>query len=405
MEIISAIIKIIEVVLFLYMGIAAVYFFIYAFAGIFPIKHKKEISGKTHKFAVLIPGYKEDSVIVEVANDATKQNYPAVKFDVVIIADSFKPSTLEELKKLPIRLIEVSFEKSTKAKALNKAMDELGDNFDVALVLDADNLMEADFLSKMNVAFNRGYKAVQGHRVAKNTNTNFAVLDAISEEINNHFFRKGHRVLNMSCALIGSGMAFDYTFFKETMKNVYAVGGFDKELELKLSSQKVMVEYLPDAYILDEKVQDSGNFSNQRRRWLSAQIVYLRRYFFPATKALLTKGNLVFFDKMFQMMQPPRILLLGFVTLFTLVRVILALFNISLDPFLFTTTTNWITVFIIVFVSFLLSVPRKFYNAKTLKAVLSLPKGFVLMFFSLLTIKGANKKFIHTEHGTNSGPK
>ena len=400
MEIISAIIKIIEIVLFVYMAVAAVYFFIYTFAGIFPIKHKKEITQKLHKFAVLIPGYKEDTVIIDVARDATLQNYPADKFEVVIIADSFKPSTIVELKKLPIRVIEVSFEKSTKSKALNKAMEILGDNYDVALILDADNVMETDFLTKMNVAFNRGYKAVQGHRAAKNTNTSFAILDAVSEEINNHIFRKGHRVLNMSCGLIGSGMAFEYAFFKETMQNVLAVGGFDKELELKLSLNKIMVEYLPEAYVYDEKVQDSKNFSNQRRRWLSAQVTYLRLYFFKGIYHLIFKGNLVFFDKVFQMLQPPRILLLGFVTILAFLRVILAIFNVSIDTFSLLNVQEWIFLFLLVFVSFLLSVPRKFYDAKTFNAILTLPKGFILMFISLLTIKGANKKFIHTEHGT-----
>ena len=400
MEIISAIIKIIEIVLFVYMAVAAVYFFIYAFAGIFPIKHKKEITQKLHKFAVLIPGYKEDTVIIDVARDATLQNYPADKFEVVIIADSFKPSTIVELKKLPIRVIEVSFEKSTKSKALNKAMEILGDNYDVALILDADNVMETDFLTKMNVAFNRGYKAVQGHRAAKNTNTSFAILDAVSEEINNHIFRKGHRVLNMSCGLIGSGMAFEYAFFKETMQNVLAVGGFDKELELELSLNKIMVEYLPEAYVYDEKVQDSKNFSNQRRRWLSAQVTYLRLYFLKGIYHLIFKGNLVFFDKVFQMLQPPRILLLGFVTILAFIRVVLAIFNVSIDTFSLLNVQEWIFLFLLVFVSFLLSVPRKFYDAKTFNAILTLPKGFILMFISLLTIKGANKKFIHTEHGT-----
>ena len=400
MEILSAIIKIIEIVLFVYMAVAAVYFFIYAFAGIFPIKYKKEITQKLHKFAVLIPGYKEDTVIIDVARDATLQNYPADKFEVVIIADSFKPSTIVELKKLPIRVIEVSFEKSTKSKALNKAMEILGDNYDVALILDADNVMETDFLTKMNVAFNRGYKAVQGHRAAKNTNTSFAILDAVSEEINNHIFRKGHRVLNMSCGLIGSGMAFEYAFFKETMQNVLAVGGFDKELELKLSLNKIMVEYLPEAYVYDEKVQDSKNFSNQRRRWLSAQVTYLRLYFLKGIYHLIFKGNLVFFDKVFQMLQPPRILLLGFVTILAFIRVVLAIFNVSIDTFSLLNVQEWIFLFLLVFVSFLLSVPRKFYDAKTFNAILTLPKGFILMFISLLTIKGANKKFIHTEHGT-----
>jgi hypothetical protein len=38
---------------------------------------------------------------------------------------------------------------------------------------------------------------VQGHRAAKNTK-DFAMLDAISEEINNNIYSKGHRAIGMS---------------------------------------------------------------------------------------------------------------------------------------------------------------------------------------------------------------
>ena len=76
-----------------------------------------------------------------------------------------------------------------------------------------------------------------------------ALLDAISEEINNHIFRKGHRSLCLSSAIIGSGMAFDYQLFKEYMTTLQAVGGFDKELELKLLHNGYKIDYLPDAMV------------------------------------------------------------------------------------------------------------------------------------------------------------
>jgi hypothetical protein len=49
--------------------------------------------------------------------------------------------------------------------------------------------------------------------------------------------------------------------------------------------------------------------------------------------------------------------------------------------------------------AFLFSIPRTFYNIDTLKAMAGIPKGMLLMFGSLMKIKGANKKFIHTQHG------
>jgi len=243
MQLLQTFISIVEVLLFLYFGIAALYVFIFSLAGLFESAVKSDTHYEQRKFAVLIPGYKEDNVIVEVARRALEQSYPESLFNVVVIADSFTDITLCKLEKLPVTLVKVSFEKSTKSKALNKAMQVIGDDYDVALVLDADNIMQYEFLESINTAFNKGFKVVQGHRIAKNTNTPMAILDAISEEVNNHIFRKGHRVLGLSSALIGSGMAFEYDFFKETMAKVNAVGGFDKELELKLLKDGNRIEY------------------------------------------------------------------------------------------------------------------------------------------------------------------
>ncbi|GLB51323.1 glycosyl transferase [Neptunitalea chrysea] len=397
MLVLEFILHLIEYIVFIYFGFASIYIFIFAFAGLFKQKKRKIKEQKKRKYAVLIPGYKEDSVIVEVAEKALQQSYFKEFYDVVVIADSFQPETLDTLRQLPIKLVEVSFEKSTKSKALNKAMETIGDAYDVALILDADNIMEPDFIEKVNDAFDQGYIVVQGHRAAKNLNTSFAILDAISEEVNNQIFRKGHRNLGLSSALIGSGMAFNYHFFKSTMNKVNAVGGFDKELELKLLKDGKKIEYLHDAVVLDEKVQKADVFGNQRKRWLSAQFIYFKRYVWSGIKELLVKGNIDFFDKVYQMVSPPRILLLGIVTFITVFYLLIGVFHLN-KPFTIL-PDYWYIVFCITVLAFIMAVPKKFYNPKTLKAVSSLPKAFFTMLLSLFKLKGANKKFIHTQHG------
>lgn len=383
------VLQIIQYVLLVYFGFATLYILFFGFAGLFPWKLKLKTASKQRKFAVLIPGYKEDEVIVEVAEDATKQDYPQDKYDVIVIADSFKQETLDALKKLPIQVIEVSFEKSTKSKALNKAMDQLPEDYDVAIVLDADNLMGIEFLKKMNYAFEKGHYAVQGHRIAKNTNTAFAILDAVSEEINNQIFRKGHRVVGLSAAIIGSGMGINYMYFKNLMKTIHAVGGFDKEIELKMLKERKMIDYLNDAYVYDEKVQKAEVFSNQRRRWLSAQLHYFSMDFSTALWHLISKGNIDYFDKAIQFIQPPRIMLLGFLFIFSLISLFINPIGI---------TIAWLSILGACILAFLFSIPGRFYNLQTLKAIWTLPRGFILMFLSLVRIKGANKRFIHTAH-------
>lgn len=386
--------NILQIMMLVFLGITSLYIFLFAFAGLFYRDPFLPETNTFRKIAVLIPGYKEDDVIVEVAREALLQNYPAEAYDVVVMADSFQQSTLDKLRKLPIKLIEVSFDKSTKSKALNQGMEWLGDGYDIAVVLDADNIMGFDFLKQINRVLEHNFVAVQGHRTAKNMNTSLAILDAASEEINNHIFRKGHRVMGLSSAIIGSGMAFSYDFFKKMMLTVNAVGGFDKEIELKMLKAGHKIAYLDKAYVYDEKVQKADVFGNQRRRWLSAQLHYFRQDFLRSLKDLFLKGNVDYFDKAIQFIQPPRILLLGSVLVFG--AVFLVANYLLNDGLIF--SILWLTTIATCLLSFLFSIPRSFYNFKTARALMSLPKGMMLMMGSLLRIKGANKQFIHTKH-------
>ena len=296
-DLIPIILNYLQLIFFIYVGITVLMLFVFSFASIFRYKPIVNPDNPINRIALLIPAYKEDDVILEVIESALEHNYPKDKFDVILIADSFNPDTLKKFVDLDIILFAKDFKISTKSRALNYALQRLENSYDIACILDADNLMEDDFLLNVNNAFCNGFAAVQGHRIAKNLNTSFAVLDAISEEINNKIFRKGQRVLGLSAFLIGSAMAFDYQLFKTMMAEVEVVGGFDKELEMRLLAMRMKTEYLPDAKVLDEKVQNARVFSKQRRRWLSAQFNFFGKKFLPSLKQLFTQGNFEYFFK------------------------------------------------------------------------------------------------------------
>lgn len=373
-----------------YFAVSGIYLLVFSIFGHFYKKFNyPQNHDKIRKICILVPAYKEDKVILNVAKEALKQQYPS--FDVVIIADSFMKSTLDELEKLPIILLEIENPKRTKANALNIALNKLQNYYDIALILDGDNIFqEKDFLSKINLAFTNGVKIVQGHRTAKNFNTNFALLDAISEEINNHIFRKGHRALGLSSALIGSAMAFDFDIFKEKISKI-ETSGEDKELEFMLLKEGFKFEYLDDAVVLDEKTQKSDVFVKQRSRWLANQFLQARLHFFSSFLALF-KGKLDFFDKSLQHFLLPRILLLGTAFIFSILS------GIFLKQFF----TFWLIILFIILFSLVIAVPKRFYNYKTLLALLSIPKGYLSMILSLLNMKGASKKFVVTEKNYNN---
>lgn len=387
-------IAILSLLLAIYIGTVSLYLLFFAFMSKFKTRKKRVISTQFNKIAVLIPAYKEDAVIKDVALKANRQLYPTKYFDVFVIADSLQKSTLHHLSFLPITVHEVKFEKSTKAKALHSVLNSIDTHYDIAVILDADNVMEPAFLAKINDSYNRGNRIIQGHRVAKNTNTPVAILDAISEEINNSIFRKGHVNAGFSSALIGSGMAFDFEYFKNIMAEIKAVGGFDKELELRLLKGGESIAYLDNALVYDEKVQKAEHFQAQRKRWLSAQFVYLAK-FLPEVPKQLLKGNFDFLDKWFQMAQLPRLMLLGFTVLINTLFTTSLLFTNSFA----TVSSLWLSILGIQFMALFLAIPRRMFNLKMIAALIHLPKMFFKFSAMLFKLKGANKTFIHTQHG------
>ena len=225
---------------------------------------------RNSRFLILFPAYNEDRVIVNAVEQFLLQDYPKTHYTVVVISDHMQPKTNEDLGKMPIKLLTPTFEKSSKARALQYAMNHVEGDFDNVVVLDADNVVRTDFLSQLNILCTV-YDAIQCHRCAKNANNDVAVLDGASEEINNTLFRKAHNRLGLSSALIGSGMCFNYNLFKQNVFQLKTAGE-DREMEALLLKQGIFIKYAPDIHVFDEKVSSQDNFQRQRMRWMTAQI-------------------------------------------------------------------------------------------------------------------------------------
>ncbi|RAJ93993.1 cellulose synthase/poly-beta-1,6-N-acetylglucosamine synthase-like glycosyltransferase [Larkinella arboricola] len=376
-----------------YLIFNSLYLFVSAAAGWFGGKDDASTTRlpvRIRRIAVLVPAYKEDKVILDSVQANLQQTYPSDSYDIYVIADSFRPETLQQLSHFRVNVLVVSFEQSTVQKSLTKALELLPQGvYDIVLVSDADNHMAPDFLHRVNLAFDSGWRAVQGHRVAKNTNTSVAVFDAMNEEVNNHLFRKGQRALGFSASLIGSGMAFEPDTMKRAMGQIRSVGGYDKELEMLLLTEGIRIAYLNDALIYDEKVQNLEVFEHQRARWIAAQIHFVKLYFGTGIRQLL-RGNLHAFNGLVKGFLIPRILYLALLSFGTFLGLVLGLqpvfqfFGLLLAMLIFTLLT---------------STPGYLWKKISIRDLLTLPVLIFRMIRSLLKVKTASKKFMHTPHG------
>ena len=384
-------INFIDIVVFVICGCNVVYLLFFAIASLF--YKKKKISTnleKELKIAILIPAYKEDSVILDCVNSCLAQKYESTHYDVIVTSDQMEDHTNQILRQSGAKVVIANYSESTKTKALNLAFESLPDNYyDIALILDADNIIPQHYLEELCKIFNSGKcNAYQTHRVEKNFNNKLAYLDAVSEEVNNSIFRKGHCAIGFSSALIGSGMAFDYKLIKHYLSQMQAVGGFDRELEFRLFKAGEKIGYVEDLLVYDEKISSFNGFSNQRRRWMSAQIYYLKTFILDFLKELI-KGHFDFCDKLLQHLCFPRILLIGTVSICSILATIIDI-NLGL---------KWWILFAAMSCTILISIPRRLYSRELLKALLALPKTFLVMFSNIFKLKNANKRFIHTSHG------
>lgn len=342
---------------------------------------------KQRRFVTLIPAYKADAVILRTAQAALAQEYPEGLHRVAVIADRLKPETLAGLRRLPLTVIVVMFENSSKAKALTAATDQLGPGAaDVVTILDADNLVGPDFIARLNEVFDTGMVAVQAHRTAKNRDSDTAVLDAASEEINNSIFRRGHVALGLSSALIGSGMAFAYDWFRDNIRKC-RTSGEDKELEALLLRQRIYIDYLDDLMVLDEKVQGEGAYYNQRRRWIAAQFYALGSALRDLPGALL-RGNYDYVDKLVQWCLPPRMLLIGLVPLWAVAMTFL-------DPW---GSVKWWAAWLLLLFAMAMALPDEQTDAKLGHALRRVPVLVLLTAANLFRLGGTRDKFIHTRH-------
>ena len=401
---IQVIISILDFLLWLIIAANVMYVLFFALASHLPKKEHLP-SSITHlpssiihhpSFLVLIPAYHEDAVIINTVKSFLQQDYPKDLYQLCVISDHMEATTNEQLAALPITLLQPAFDNSNKAKALQYAISSISHQpsaiYDYVVILDADNIVTPDFLSRLS-QIARPDIAIQCHRTAKNANNDIAALDGLSEEINNSIFRRGHNRIGMSSALIGSGMCFEYDWFR-TNVTILNTAVEDRELEALLMKQGIYIHYTEDIHVLDEKVSNSDNFQRQRLRWMTGQLqaLFLMLPYIP--KAIIT-GNINYIGKTIQQALIPRSILL-FLTPILCILATLTSYSVHFPSYIF--PLKWWLLLLLLFTALYFAIPAQQRNSTLFNKMLVLPSLVWRMLDNLFHIHPQSKEFIHTTH-------
>ena len=138
-----------ELVVFAFFAATVSYTVFFSIAGHFKKETVYPVETKFNRIAILIPAYKEDSVILDASQSMLALDYPKEAFEVFVVADQLKPLTIDKLKRLPLHVVQVAFEKSTKTKSLNFCLAQMNlSTIELILISDADNILEKSFLKR-----------------------------------------------------------------------------------------------------------------------------------------------------------------------------------------------------------------------------------------------------------------
>lgn len=306
----------IDWLLFVFTAGTVLYLGVFAIASQFN-KSTDIAKAKTNRrFIVLIPSHRQDTVIEHTVLSILSQAYPQRLFDVTVISDHQSEMTNMRLAQYPITLLTPDFEESTKAKSLQYAILNLPEFkiYDIVVILDADNIVDNEFLANINDAYEAAAtKAIQAHCISRNRDTSAARMDAIFEEINNNIFRKGHINVGLSASLAGSGVAYDFNWFKENVMKAKTAGE-DKEMEALLLRQDIYIDYFEKIFVYGEKKRTTAKLNEQRGRWAIQQFQnFVRNVKFLPGAILNKQYDLA--DKIIQWMLIPRTTMVGIIML------------------------------------------------------------------------------------------
>lgn len=372
--------SLIDNVFFVFVSLTVVYMTFFAFFSRFSRHSETPKAKKQNRFIILIPAYKNGPSALMTVQSVLGQVYPQRLFDVTVIADHVDEMSNFRMAQQPITLLTPNFKKSSRAKSLQLAINNLPQFkiYDIVIILNPGNIVEPEFLEKMNDAYEAaGTKAIQAHCLSQNRDTAPARLSAVFEEINNSIFRRGHITIGLSAATVGTGLAFNFNWFKTHIMTANTSWD-DKELEILLMRQHIYVDYFDDILVFDEKKRSAEDFNRQRRRWAMSQASLILRNIRYLPGAILNRQyDLI--DKILQWMLLPRIILMAIIIFMGLIL-----------PFIyFTLAIKWWVLFAFVLFIFAVATPNYLVDRHWDRTFFLIP---VILFSSLLSKTVIGKK-------------
>ena len=176
---ISQVLNTVNIVIGVVFMICYFYQVVFLFMSFFTKPKKYPDTDKRCKYAFIISARNEENVISQLCESIKAQNYPSELIETYVVADNCTDSTAEIARGCGAHVLERNdtsmLGKGYALEALFEYIDAtVGlDAYDAYIVVDADNLLDPNYVLEMNKCFVSGARLITSYRNTKNYGDNW----------------------------------------------------------------------------------------------------------------------------------------------------------------------------------------------------------------------------------------
>ena len=267
-----------------------------SFLARFNENYPQKKRNKLTNFCILIPARDESKVIEDLLKSIKEQTKKVNMKDVYVIVESnLDPTVSIALNYQASIFIRQHLNLKRKGYALDECIKDIlakGKKYDAYFILDADNVLDKDFLKEMEKSYQDGYDIASGYRNLKNGNDSIiSACSGITFAFLNSNGNETKSKQSRNITLSGTGL-----YISGDIVNKWASFPFhslteDYELTLYSILHNLTSIYNKNAIFYDEQPIKYKNTINQRTRWIKGYFSVRKKYIPKLRKKITNNPN------------------------------------------------------------------------------------------------------------------
>ena len=290
-------INVIMTVLFSLLGAITVHFVVFAIVGVF---RKKSVprTDKINRFGLIIPARNEEEVVAGLIESIKKNDYPQDMLQVFVIAHNCSDRTADIAREHGATVYEYNNPaENTMGYAFKYLFscierDYGTQNYDGFFLFNADNILDRNYIARMNDAFeyyNRE-SVITSFRNSKNFGTNLiSGLYGMYFAVGCRLESRGRTVLGCSTRVQGTGYLVNSNVVKDGWPYVSLTEDWEFTADQILHFNNI--RYCDDAVFYDEQPTTLHIMWRQRVRWSRGHLLVFYARFRDLVTNVFRKGT------------------------------------------------------------------------------------------------------------------